>query len=50
VRARTDSPGLGIGLSLISTVTESVEITSPTAQENRVRMLFDLDTSRAPLA
>jgi anti-sigma regulatory factor (Ser/Thr protein kinase) len=50
VRARTDSPGLGIGLSLISTVTDSVEITSPTAQENRVRMLFDLDPSRAPLA
>lgn len=50
LRARPDSPGLGIGLPLISAVTESVQISSSEAESNRVTMTFHLDAGHEPVA
>lgn len=50
LRARPDSPGLGIGLSLISAVTESVQISQSERKLNRVIMTFDLDAVRNAIA
>lgn len=50
LRARSDSPGLGIGLALISAVTESVRMSRPGSRPNRVTMTFDLDAVRHAVA
>ena len=50
LRARPDSPGLGIGLPLISAVTESVQISSSDTERNRVVMTFNLDAVRNAIA
>lgn len=50
LRARPDSPGLGIGLPLISAVTESVQISGPESRPNRVTMTFNLDAVRHAIA
>ena len=39
---RADSPGLGLGLPLIATLTESLELTSSDDHVNEVRMTFAL--------
>ena len=43
VLPRTDSPGLGLGLPLIATLAESLELGTGSNQETEVRMTFDLD-------
>jgi serine/threonine-protein kinase RsbW len=43
VLPRTDSPGLGLGLPLIATLAESLELGTGVNQETEVRMTFDLD-------
>jgi serine/threonine-protein kinase RsbW len=40
---RTDSPGLGLGLPLIATLAEALELGSDDAQRTEVRMTFRLD-------
>jgi serine/threonine-protein kinase RsbW len=40
---RADSPGLGLGLPLIATLAESLELGTGANQETEVRMTFDLD-------
>jgi serine/threonine-protein kinase RsbW len=50
LRARPDSPGLGIGLPLISAVTESFRISSTVADRNRVSMTFRLGAARHAVA
>jgi serine/threonine-protein kinase RsbW len=40
---RADSPGLGLGLPLIATLTESLELGTGLRQETEVRMTFRLD-------
>ena len=50
LRARPDSPGLGIGLPLISALTESVQISSTDTKRNRVVMTFNLDAVRDAIA
>jgi anti-sigma regulatory factor (Ser/Thr protein kinase) len=40
---RPDSPGLGLGLPLIATLAESLELGTGSADETEVRMTFDLD-------
>ncbi|HVW17406.1 MAG TPA: ATP-binding protein [Solirubrobacteraceae bacterium] len=40
---RTDSPGLGLGLPLIATLAESVELGTDDRQRTEVRMTFRLD-------
>jgi serine/threonine-protein kinase RsbW len=44
---RPDSPGLGLGLPLIATLAESLELGTGRAEETEVRMTFDLG---APLS
>jgi serine/threonine-protein kinase RsbW len=39
---RTDSPGLGLGLPLIATLAQSLELGGGDGQETQVRMVFDL--------
>ncbi len=39
---RPDSPGLGLGLPLIATMAESLELGTGNADETEVRMTFDL--------
>jgi serine/threonine-protein kinase RsbW len=39
---RPDSPGLGLGLPLIATMAESLELGTGRADETEVRMTFDL--------
>ena len=43
VLPRADSPGLGLGLPLIATLAESLELGTGINQETEVRMTFDLD-------
>lgn len=50
LRARLDSPGLGIGLTLITAVTESVRIAVAGRARNQVVMTFHLDGDRNALA
>lgn len=50
LRARPDSPGLGVGLPLIAAVTESVQVTGGETEASRVSMVFALDTVRTPVA
>src|SRR3954454_19320472 len=40
---RTDSPGLGLGLPLIATLAEALELGTDEAQRTEVRMTFRLD-------
>ena len=40
---RADSPGLGLGLPLIATLTESLELGTGNNEETEVRMTFRLD-------
>lgn len=40
---RPDSPGLGLGLPLIATLTQSLELGTGDDNETQVRMTFDLD-------
>jgi serine/threonine-protein kinase RsbW/stage II sporulation protein AB (anti-sigma F factor) len=40
---RADSPGLGLGLPLIATLAESLELGTGTREETEVRMTFRLD-------
>src|SRR5919198_835011 len=39
---RPDSPGLGLGLPLIATLAESLELGTGRDEETEVRMIFDL--------
>ena len=39
---RVDSPGLGLGLPLIATLAESLELGTGRLEETEVRMTFDL--------
>jgi anti-sigma regulatory factor (Ser/Thr protein kinase) len=43
---RPDSPGLGLGLPLIATLAESLELGTGEQDRTEVRMTFDLDGSR----
>jgi len=45
---RTDSPGLGLGLPLIATLAESLELGSGPADRTEVLMTFRLDGSDDP--
>ena len=42
---RADSPGLGLGLPLIATLAESLELGTGDAEETEVRMTFALTAS-----
>ena len=44
---RTDSPGLGLGLPLIATLAESLELGTDDAQRTEVRMTFRLGEEQA---
>jgi serine/threonine-protein kinase RsbW len=44
---RTDSPGLGLGLPLIATLAEALELGTDDAQRTEVRMTFRLDEEPA---
>jgi serine/threonine-protein kinase RsbW len=44
---RPDSPGLGLGLPLIATLAESLELGSDASDHTEVRMTFRLDESEA---
>jgi anti-sigma regulatory factor (Ser/Thr protein kinase) len=39
---RTDSPGLGVGLPLIASLTRTLELSAPSGGGTEVRMSFDL--------
>src|SRR5918997_6056650 len=45
---RPDSPGLGLGLPLIATLAESLELGKDRADHTEVRMTFRLDEDRGP--
>jgi len=45
---RPDSPGLGLGLPLIATLAESLELGSDATEHTEVRMTFRLDESEDP--
>jgi anti-sigma regulatory factor (Ser/Thr protein kinase) len=45
---RADSPGLGLGLPLIATLAETLELGTGANQETEVRMTFDLDGAAEP--
>jgi serine/threonine-protein kinase RsbW len=45
---RPDSPGLGLGLPLIATLAESLELGKDPADHTEVRMTFRLDEDHAP--
>ncbi|CAN5131168.1 hypothetical protein BH20ACT16_BH20ACT16_07000 [soil metagenome] len=46
---RPDSPGLGLGLPLIATLAESLELGKDRDDQTEVRMTFRLDEDRDPL-
>jgi serine/threonine-protein kinase RsbW len=46
---RADSPGLGLGLPLIATLAESLELGTGTNEETEVRMSFRLDSATEDL-
>ena len=45
---RADSPGLGLGLPLIATLAESLELGTGDDDQTEVRMTFDLDEAADP--
>jgi anti-sigma regulatory factor (Ser/Thr protein kinase) len=47
IAPRADTPGLGLGLPLIATLSESVELTRNPDDQTEVRMTFRLDGSGA---
>ena len=47
LRPRIDSPGIGVGLPLISAVTEELRLSNSEGGPSCVRMTFDLDVVRA---
>lgn len=47
---RPDSPGLGLGLPLIATLAESLELGKDDGESTEVRMTFRLDEPAGPLA
>lgn len=50
LRARPDSPGLGVGLPLIAAVTESLQLSNVEGEPSCVSMTFDLDAARDAVA
>ena len=50
MRARPDSPGIGVGLPLIAAVTESLHISNADGEPSCLTMTFDLDAVRTPVA
>jgi len=50
LRARPDSPGLGVGLPLIAAVTETLQLSNADGDPSRVAMTFDLDAVRNAVA
>ena len=48
VLPRADSPGLGLGLPLIATLAESLELGTGDHHQTEVRMTFDLDGAADP--
>jgi anti-sigma regulatory factor (Ser/Thr protein kinase) len=46
---RPDSPGLGLGLPLIATLAESLELGTGDLEETEVRMTFDLGAPAPPV-
>ncbi len=48
VLPRADSPGLGLGLPLIATLAESLELGTGDNHQTEVRMTFDLDGAADP--
>jgi anti-sigma regulatory factor (Ser/Thr protein kinase) len=50
LRARPDSPGLGVGLPLIAAVTESLQLSNSDGEPSCVAMTFDLDAARRAVA
>ena len=50
LRARPDSPGLGVGLPLIAAVTESLKLSNADGEPSCVSMTFDLDAMRNAVA
>lgn len=47
---RPDSPGLGLGLALIATLAESLELGKDDGESTEVRMTFRLDDDREAIA
>ena len=47
LRPRPDSPGIGVGLPLISAVTEELRLSNAEGEPSSVAMTFDLDVVRA---
>lgn len=45
---RTDSPGLGLGLPLIATLAETLELGTDDEERTEVRMTFRMDAGDAP--
>ncbi|HEX8101248.1 MAG TPA: ATP-binding protein [Solirubrobacteraceae bacterium] len=50
LRARPDSPGLGVGLPLMAAVTESLQLSNAEGEPSTVTMTFDLDLVRDRVA
>lgn len=50
LRARPDSPGLGVGLPLMAAVTESLRLSTADGEPSCVSMTFDLDAMRTAVA
>ncbi len=50
LRARPDSPGIGVGLPLIAAVTESLQLANSEGQPSSVTMAFNLDAARSAVA
>jgi serine/threonine-protein kinase RsbW len=50
LRARPDSPGLGVGLPLIAAVTESLQLSNTEGEPSCVSMTFNLDVVRSAVA
>lgn len=48
IRPRPDSPGLGLGLSLIAALSETVQLGHDTADHTEVRMTFTLTPTPRP--
>jgi serine/threonine-protein kinase RsbW len=50
LRARPDSPGLGVGLPLIAALAQTLQISNAPGEPSRIQMTFDLDTARQAIA
>jgi anti-sigma regulatory factor (Ser/Thr protein kinase) len=47
LRPRPDSPGIGVGLRIMSAVTEELRLSNADGEPSRVAMTFDLDVVHA---